>query len=65
MAEEGHRLISADYSQIELRVLAHLADEEVLKDIFARGEDVHAATAGEMFGLPPEQVDPARARRPR
>ncbi len=57
VAEEGHRLISADYSQIELRVLAHLADEEVLKELFARGEDIHAATAGEMFGLAPEQVD--------
>jgi DNA polymerase-1 len=38
-------------------VLAHIADEQVLKDIFTRGEDVHAATAGEMFGLPPDQVD--------
>jgi DNA polymerase I len=57
VADEGSKLISADYSQIELRVLAHIADEQVLKDIFRRGEDVHAATAGEMFGLPPEQVD--------
>jgi len=38
-------------------VLAHLAGEDVLKDLFARGEDIHAATAGEMFGLPPDQVD--------
>ena len=58
VAEEGSRLISADYSQVELRVLAHVCGEQVLKDIFARGEDVHAATAGEMFGLPPERVDP-------
>jgi DNA polymerase-1 len=57
VAEPGAKLISADYSQIELRVLAQVADEQVLKDIFERGEDVHAATAGEMFGLPPEQVD--------
>jgi DNA polymerase I len=57
VAEEGCKLISADYSQIELRVLAHIAEEEVLVDLFKRGEDVHAATAGEMFGLPPEQVD--------
>ena len=58
VAEEGHRLISADYSQVELRVLAHVCGEEVLKEIFARGEDVHTATAGEMFGVPPEEVDP-------
>src|SRR5439155_969217 len=58
VAEEGCRLISADYSQVELRVLAHVCGEQVLKDIFARGEDVHAATAGEMFGIPPEKVDP-------
>jgi DNA polymerase-1 len=58
VAEEGCKLISADYSQIELRVLAHIAGEEVLKDLFRRGEDIHAATAGEMFGVTPEQVDP-------
>jgi DNA polymerase-1 len=58
VAEEGHKLISADYSQVELRVLAHISGEQVLKDIFIRGEDVHAATAGEMFGVPPEKIDP-------
>jgi DNA polymerase-1 len=58
VAEEGCKLISADYSQIELRVLAHIAEEEVLIDLFKRGEDVHAATAGEMFGVAPHQVDP-------
>jgi len=57
VAEEGHRLISADYSQVELRVLAHICGEQVLKDIFARGEDVHAATAAEMFGVTPEDID--------
>nr|MBA2579714.1 DNA polymerase I [Thermoleophilaceae bacterium] len=58
VAEVGHLLVSADYSQVELRVLAHIAGEEVLKDIFRRGEDVHAATAGEIFGLAPGDVDP-------
>jgi DNA polymerase I len=57
-AEEGHVLISADYSQIELRVLAHAAEEPVLKEIFARSEDVHTATASQVFGVPPEQIDP-------
>ncbi|MFL5825564.1 MAG: DNA polymerase I [Thermoleophilaceae bacterium] len=58
VAPAGAKLISVDYSQIELRVIAHVADEEVLKEIFRRGEDVHAATAGEMFGVTPDQVDP-------
>src|SRR3954465_12569845 len=58
VAAEGCKLISADYSQVELRVLAHISGEQVLKDIFARGEDVHAATAGEMFGVAPDQIDP-------
>src|SRR4051812_44360406 len=56
-AAGGHVLISADYSQVELRVLAHLADEPALKEIFERGEDVHTATASRVFGLPPEQLD--------
>jgi DNA polymerase-1 len=43
---------------VELRVLAHISGEQVLKDIFARGEDVHAATAGEMFGVAPADIDP-------
>jgi DNA polymerase I len=57
-AEEDRLLISADYSQIELRVLAHVAEEPVLKEIFRRGEDVHTATASEVFGVAPEQIDP-------
>jgi len=57
-AEEGSVLISADYSQIELRVLAHVAEEPVLKEIFERGEDVHTATASQVFQVAPEQIDP-------
>ena len=50
VAEPGHVLISADYSQIELRVLAHLSGEQVLVDAFARGEDIHDRTAAKVFG---------------
>ena len=55
VAEPGCRLISADYSQVELRLLAHIADEPVLKEIFRRGEDVHTATAQAILG---GQTDP-------
>ncbi len=57
-AEEGNALISADYSQIELRVLAHAAGEQVLMEIFARGEDVHTATASHVFGVEAKDIDP-------
>jgi DNA polymerase-1 len=57
-AEAGKLLISADYSQIELRVLAHVADEPVLEQIFERGEDVHTATASQVFAVSPDQIDP-------
>ncbi len=57
-AAPGALLISADYSQIELRVLAYAADEPVLKEIFERGEDVHAATASQVFGVTPDEIDP-------
>ncbi len=56
-AEDARVLISADYSQIELRVLANAADEPVLKEIFARGEDVHTATASQVFQVAPEAID--------
>jgi DNA polymerase-1 len=57
-AEEGKLLISADYSQIELRVLADVADEPVLKEIFRRGEDVHTATASQVFSVSADEIDP-------
>ncbi len=57
VAERGARLLSADYSQVELRVLAHVAEEEVLKEIFRAGDDVHAATAAEVFEISREEVD--------
>ncbi|GJD75312.1 DNA polymerase I [Methylobacterium goesingense] len=52
VAQEGNRLISADYSQIELRLLAHIADIPQLRQAFADGIDIHAATASAMFGVP-------------
>jgi DNA polymerase-1 len=57
VAEAGAQLLSADYSQVELRVLAHVADEEVLKAVFRAGEDVHAATAAEVFEIGRDEVD--------
>jgi len=57
-AEEGSVLISADYSQIELRVLAQAAGESVLMEIFERGEDVHAATASRVFSVDADAIDP-------
>jgi DNA polymerase I len=57
-AEPPERLISVDYSQIELRVLAHVADEPVLKEIFRRSEDVHTATASQVFSVSAENIDP-------
>jgi DNA polymerase-1 len=53
VAEPGHRLISADYSQIELRILAHVSGEPKLREAFARGEDIHTATAAEVLGKDP------------
>ncbi|MGE0222700.1 MAG: DNA polymerase I [Acetobacteraceae bacterium] len=63
IAEPGHVLVSADYSQIELRLLAHVADIPALKDSFAHGEDIHARTASEVFGVPMEGMDPMTRRR--
>jgi DNA polymerase-1 len=62
VAEAGRKLISADYSQIELRVLAHIADIPQLRKAFADGLDIHAMTASEMFGVPIKDM-PAEVRR--
>jgi DNA polymerase-1 len=59
VAEPGNLLLSADYNQVELRVLAHVADENVLRDIFASGEDVHSETAAEVLAISPDEVGPA------
>ncbi len=56
VAPPGHRLVSADYSQIEPRILAHLAKDEKLLAVFERGEDIHTATAMEIFNLPASGV---------
>ncbi len=56
IAPAGYRLLAADYSQIELRIMAHLARDEGLLDAFRHGRDVHKATAAEVFGMPLEQV---------
>ena len=52
----GHVLVSADYSQIELRIMAHLSEDPALLKAFHEGRDIHRATAGEIFGVPPEDV---------
>jgi len=63
IAEPGHKLLSADYSQIELRLLAHVADIPQLRDAFHADLDIHAMTASEVFGVPIEGMDPMVRRR--
>ncbi len=63
IAAAGSSLVSADYSQIELRLLAHVAGIPALKESFAKGEDIHARTASEVFGVPMEGMDAATRRR--
>jgi DNA polymerase I len=58
IAKAGHKLVAADYSQIELRLLAHIADLDELKQAFHDGIDIHALTASEVFGVPIEGMDP-------
>ena len=62
VAPAAHRIVSADYSQIELRIMAHLSDDPRLLEAFARGEDVHRATAGEIFGVTPIEVSSEQRR---
>ena len=63
VAEPGHVLMSADYSQIELRLLAHLADVPALREAFATGQDIHSRTAADIFHLAPDAVDKEARRR--
>ena len=58
IARAGHVLVDADYSQIELRLLAHLSGDEAMQDAFNRGQDIHTRTAAEVFGVPLEEVTP-------
>jgi DNA polymerase-1 len=62
IAAPGCRIVSADYSQIELRIMAHISRDEGLLKAFAAGEDIHRATAAEIFGLDPKEVDAEKRR---
>jgi len=62
IAPRDHVIVSADYSQIELRIMAHLSEDARLLDAFARGEDVHRATAAEVFGVAPAEVSSEQRR---
>jgi DNA polymerase-1 len=62
VAAPGTKLVAADYSQIELRILAHLSGDEALRDVFRRGEDIHRATAAKIFGIDPAAVTPDQRR---
>jgi DNA polymerase-1 len=62
VAPPGFYLLSADYSQIDLRILAHLSGDATLLDAFARGEDIHARTASELLGVAPDRLDPESRR---
>lgn len=58
VAEKGYKFVDADYSQIELRLLAHISDDETMIDAFRSGEDIHTITASQVFNQPPEWVTP-------
>jgi DNA polymerase-1 len=63
IAEPGHLLLAADYSQIELRLLAHFSDDPLLVEAFRRGDDIHTLTAAQVFGVPPMLIDAEHRRR--
>lgn len=63
IASPGHVLVDADYSQIELRLLAHIADDKSMQKAFLSGVDIHTATASQVFGVPHEEVTPEMRRR--
>ena len=63
VAPKGWKLVDADYSQIELRLLAHISDDKVMQDAFRTGEDIHTVTASQVFGVPPEAVTHEMRRR--
>jgi DNA polymerase-1 len=56
IAPPGHQIVSADYSQIELRIMAHISGDKNLRRAFAEGQDIHCATAAEIFGIPPVEI---------
>ncbi len=62
VAAKNYRILAADYSQIELRIMAHLSQDERLNDAFAKGEDIHRATAAEVFNILVDQVEPEQRR---
>ncbi len=62
IAETGHVLLAADYSQIELRLLAHFSKDKLLVEAFRRGDDIHTLTASQVFGVPPLMVTPEHRR---
>jgi DNA polymerase I len=63
IAEPGYVLLSADYSQIELRLLAHFSEDPLLVEAFRRGDDIHSLTASQVFGVPPMLIDAEHRRR--
>ncbi|HEY6938823.1 MAG TPA: DNA polymerase, partial [Terriglobales bacterium] len=63
IADPGHVLLAADYSQIELRLLAHFSGDPLLGEAFRRGDDIHSLTAQEVFGVPPMMITPEHRRR--